>query len=269
MQSLNSLDLILALRTLIQETPLILASPEDALYFRSSIKAPAKITTPPPLPVIPIAEVKTTPPPIVETKITPPPVVEIKITPPLPQPTPKAPTVWITEPIPKPAEKNVSGFSQLPRLFQKIAPHISILSDIPNDTNAKKIATRWKTRNQIAPISILSFHEPQKQKELLLEISKAIDVYFGPARLIEADAIEKEKQWDTFLADPSLKCVVACDYTLWQLGDLMRFYKEKSSEQTRTLGNIPLFLLPDLSLYLKDPLLKKSLWKGICHKFSS
>jgi hypothetical protein len=43
----------------------------------------------------------------------------------------------------------------------------------------------------------------------------------------------------------------------------MHFYKETPAQGTRTLGNIPLFLLPDLSLYLKDPLLKRSLWKAL------
>jgi len=60
-----------------------------------------------------------------------------------------------------------------------------------------------------------------------------------------------------------LKLIIVCDYTLWQLPNLMQFYKETPAQKTRQLGEKSLFLLPDLSLYLKDPLLKRSLWKAL------
>lgn len=293
MNATNFSEILQAIRTLIQETPVILSSPEDALYFRSSVK-PTQ-----PLPVQKAqlkklenfsttrseasleakenTEKKTSSVFSVSSSEVSERVVNKKEEPPLPPPPPiqtKPPEpspVKSLAPVPfeKPGPHRDGLASPLASLLQKLAPHMAILRDIPNDAMAKKIANRWKTKNQITPISILSFHEPQKQKALLLEISKAIDIYFGPARLIEAEAIEKEKQWDTFLSDPNLKCIVVCDYTLWQLGNLMSFYKENALEPLRTLRNVPLFLLPDLSLYLKDPLLKRSLWKGLCQKLSS
>jgi hypothetical protein len=274
MNTLTPHDLIQALRSLIKETPTIFAEPSDALYFRNQAKlAPLpKVATPPPKELPPSVEIKvqSKPPLPLESKQASPPSVEIKQAP-LPSVEIKktAPTFVPEVPLEKPPTKSFSSGSLLFTLFGKIAPHISIMKEIPSDTAAKKIAMRWKTRNKTAPISILSFLEPPKQKALLVEITKAIDVYFGPARLIEAEPIEKEKQWDAFLTDPNLKVIMACDYTLWQLENLMRSYKENSFEQTRMLGNIPLFLLPDLSLYLKDPLLKRSLWKGLCQKLSS
>lgn len=158
--------------------------------------------------------------------------------------------------------------SQFRSILQKIAPELAILDSIPDDAAAKQIATRWKTKNQSAPISILSSGELPEHKALLAEIAAALDVYFGPARFIEADAIEKEKQWKTFLSVGSLKMIVVCDSTLWQLHDLRQFYKETPATGVRMLGDVPIFLLPDLSLYLKDPLLKRSLWKALCSKLS-
>lgn len=185
--------------------------------------------------------------------------------------------------------------------FAKIAPELAILNTPPNDAIAKKITSRWKTKNQTAPITILYSHEIPEQKALLEEITKALDVYFGPAKLVLAEPIEREKQWEALLSMPELKLIICCDYTLWQLGSLMKFYKEtpamkkeispycglQQSEQTgivalaanelssprvsvinRQLGDKPLFLLPDLSLYLKDPLLKRSLWKALCQTLS-
>ena len=134
---------------------------------------------------------------------------------------------------------------------------------------AKKIATRWKTKNQTAPFSILSLCEPEPQRKFLEEIAKALDIYFLPCRLIAAETIEKEGNWSDFLSVADLKLIIACDYTLWQLNKLMPFYKENPTTGQRMLGEIPLFLLPDLSLYLKDPLLKRSLWKALCQKLST
>jgi len=148
-------------------------------------------------------------------------------------------------------------------------PGYPVIDAIPSDAIAIKIAERWKTKNKTAPISILSLHEPPEQRALLEQVAKALDVTFGSARVINAEPIEKEKQWDAFLSVPDLKIVVACDYTLWQLNSLMGSYKENPTQGSRSLNGVSLFLLPDLSLYLKDPLLKRSLWKALCQKLSS
>lgn len=155
------------------------------------------------------------------------------------------------------------------KVFVQAFPQFPLIDEIPSDAIAIKIAERWKTKNKTAPISILSLHEPPEQRALLEQIAKAIDATLFPARVVNAETIEKEKQWEAFLSAPGLKAAIACDYTLWQLNHLMTFYKENPTQGTRTLGTVPLFLLPDLSLYLKDPLLKRSLWKALCQKLSS
>ena len=150
----------------------------------------------------------------------------------------------------------------------KLAPEIPLLKEIPNDAIARKIGTRWKTKNQTAPITLLFLGESESHQKFLKEIVKAIDIHFGSAKMVSAESIEKENQWEVFLSSDGLKWIIICDYTLWQLHHLMQFYKEVPSQGVRLLGTVPLFLLPDLSLYLKDPLLKKSLWKAICQKIS-
>jgi hypothetical protein len=153
-------------------------------------------------------------------------------------------------------------FGKWKTLLSKVAPEVHILSDVPNDAIAKKIATRWKTKNLSAPITLLCYQEIPEQKALLEQIAIALDVHFAPAKLVSAETIEKEQQWETFLSVDALKLVIACDYTLWQMPGLLKFYKEATPK--RLLGEKELFLLPDLSLYLKDPLLKRSLWKALC-----
>lgn len=149
-------------------------------------------------------------------------------------------------------------------LFAKIAPDCPVIAEIPSDVLAKKISTRWKTKTQTAPITLLWYQENAEHKLLLEQICKALDVHFGSAKLASAESIEREKQWEAFLSVPELSLVICCDYTLWQLPGLLQFYKEIPSQGLRLIGEKPLFLLPDLSLYLKDPLLKRSLWKALC-----
>jgi hypothetical protein len=227
----------------------VLASPEDANFFRA-IRLP-KIETPPVEQKI-SAPIPATPPPIAKPVPTP-------ISAPPPKPIPKEePT------LPKPS----FDLSSVRHVLSVVAPELTILNEIPSDEIARKIAERWKTKNQSAPISILVYQEPPEQRLLLEQIAKALAIYFGPAKIVEAEKIEKEKQWGAFLSVAELKMVIVCDYTLWQLNGLMQFYKETPAQGLRNLGNVPLFLLPDLSLYLKDALLKRSLWKALCQKFS-
>ena len=153
--------------------------------------------------------------------------------------------------------------------MSKIAPQLAFLSEIPSDAKARQIAQRWKTKNQSAPISLLFLNEPLQQQRFLTNLASALDVIFGPARLINAEGIEKESQWEAFLSVPELKLVIICDYALWQMPHLLQFYREVPNQTQRFLLNKPLMLLPDLTLYLKDPQLKRSLWKALCQKIGS
>jgi hypothetical protein len=245
----------LLLSYLKEEGPYVLASPEDANYFRTqNAKCKTQKLEEIPHPPLPTqnGERKTQ-------------KLEEIPHPPLPPPAPPLPPKPKEMEAPKPVSHDLSSVRTI---LSVVAPELAILNDIPSDAIARKIAERWKTKNQTAPISILLFQEPPEQRALLEQIAKALDVCFGPAKIVHAEKIEKEKQWEAFLSVTDLKMVITCDYTLWQLNHLMHFYKETPAQGTRMLGNVPVFLLPDLSLYLKDPLLKRSLWKALCQKFS-
>jgi hypothetical protein len=182
------------------------------------------------------------------------------------------------EPIPKPPNVPNEPRSQQPpliledrfddvrKILSKCAPQLALLKEPPNDASAQKIASRWKTKNQGAPFSLLSFHESPSHQKLLTNLTSALDVVYGGARLIAAEGIEQAKQWEAFLSVADLKLIIVCDSTLWQMPNLLQFYRELPNRSERFLLNIPVFLLPDLTLYLKDPLLKRSLWKALCQK---
>ncbi len=252
----------------------VLASPEEADYFRKGAKKAKKEEKEIGLGL----EIPKAVPPTKEIGLglghglgleipkALPPIVPATAPKSVPVPLNVSESVSVSESVPPPFPS--SPQNSIRNILSSIAPELAILNEIPSDAIAKKISERWKTKNQSAPISILLFQEPAEQKALLEQIAKALDVCFGPAKIVQAETIEKEKQWEAFLSVADLKMVLVCDYTLWQLNGLLGFYKETPAQGVRTLGNVPLFLLPDLSLYLKDPLLKRSLWKALCQKFS-
>lgn len=267
----DALELIRAISSLLQEEPLVLASAEDADFFRKGTKrkVPEQIVKTPPLQPLPFP--KPTPP--VQPNSLAPLLSQLDIKPHQSTASEEKKasdndSLPLKNQYPSSEIPHLCFFESLRTLFSKVAPDVAIREEIPNDAIAKKIAMRWKTKNQTAPISILSLSEPQMQKTFLEKIAKALDTYHLPCRLISAETVEKEGSWNDFLSVPELKLIISCDYTLWQLTKLMSHYKENPTTGQRTLGTIPLFLLPDLSLYLKDPLLKRSLWKALCQKLS-
>lgn len=257
---MEGLQLVQSVLELLSHESVILADPDDVDFFKEELKektarkATENLTQIEKKPPILSNELQTIKP------LTQPKKIEQK------EPHKIEPTKW---------NSNISiphtplNFAQLKNLFQKLFPGVSSIDEIPSDLHAKRLAKRWKTKNQTAPISILHFNEPLKQKKFLSEVVKALDLIFGPAKLVDAETIEKNNEWEVFLSSPDLKFIITCDHTLWQLPNLLRYYKEDSENKTRTLKGIPLLLLPALSLYLKDPLLKRSLWKSLCQRLSS
>lgn len=148
--------------------------------------------------------------------------------------------------------------------FAKNFPSVCLEEKIPSDERAKEIASAYKTKNHAKDITILVFNQSGQELSFLKEVAKALNISFYKTALINAHALEKEDKWDFLLSAKPLKLIIASDYGIWQCPKLLKFYKEIPSSSTRLLKGTPLFLLPDLSLYLKKPLLKRSLWNALC-----
>lgn len=137
---------------------------------------------------------------------------------------------------------------------------IPILDNPPSDSRAKRIKNSWKQR-QVA-IAILIDKVDGPVKNLLLNIARSIDTLIAPCKVIVTTRHEQENTWDIFLSAQELKHIIAPDTIL--TGNLLKHLHEIPGKNKRLLGDKPLLLLPDLTLYLKDPLLKASLWKTLC-----
>ncbi|MCP5510055.1 MAG: hypothetical protein H7A39_06590 [Chlamydiales bacterium] len=137
---------------------------------------------------------------------------------------------------------------------------IPIIDEPPSDSRAKRIKNAWKQRQVNVAILVDKVEGPVRT--LLLNIARAIDTLIAPCKVITTTRHEQENTWDIFLASDELKHIIAPDTIL--TGNLLKHLHELPEQNKRTLGNKPLILLPDLTLYLKDPLLKASLWKTLC-----
>ena len=254
----EALELIRQTKLILQEDETILASSDDCDYFRALYRArshkPLKIQTQKISTVCPVAPLNTQPTKIRAIKQEP---LSSKLEIPA-----EPPSIAPIQSAPSKEEK----FIEIQKILAKLFPALTILQEIPSDAQAHLLAERWKTKNQAAPISILSFHETEPQQQFLTHLAQALVVRFGQARLISADEIEKDNQWEAFLSVSELKLVIICDCTLWQMPNLLKFYREIPSLSQKFLLNVPLMLLTNLTLYLKDPLLKRSLWEALCQK---
>lgn len=151
-----------------------------------------------------------------------------------------------------------------PALF----PDWKLSESIPSDSLAKKNKDAWLKNQEVPTVIILSFQENVQQLTFLKNIAHAITLRLAPTRIISASQIEKDNQWEAILKSAQLQLIISSDYGLYLQPQLMQHYKEIPGQSKHTLNNIPLLLLSDISLYLKEPQLKPLLWRAICNEFA-
>ncbi|NGX63234.1 MAG: hypothetical protein KR126chlam6_00642 [Candidatus Anoxychlamydiales bacterium] len=158
--------------------------------------------------------------------------------------------------------------SDIKKTIQKVFPNINIVSSL-DDKIAKQKAKKYKLKNIAAPITILAYKENEKHYRFLEKIAIAMHVYFYPTKVVSEYLLEKEKSGNDFLSDSDIFLIIASDYTIFELPNLRTYYKENPIKGEKHLKNKALFLLPDISLYLKEPTLKTSLFKALKQKIQN
>lgn len=148
--------------------------------------------------------------------------------------------------------------------MKELDPELFLHEKIPSDFKAKRIKEAWKEQ-RVAPAIPILFQGTQYRR-FVQNIAKAIDLTFGSCRIME---IEKGKKWDLFLKSPQLKLIIAPDTLIFGNKEILPFYQETPQQKSRKLGEVPLLLLPDLSLYYKDPYLKRALWNVLCNTINT
>lgn len=150
-------------------------------------------------------------------------------------------------------------------LFKHNFPQYPLMESIPDDTLAKKKMLAWSYEREIPPVLLFSFSEDERQLSFLKNIAMAITLHFIPARALAG----KKMEWNTLLNNPALKLIIISDHELYSQPGLMAHYQEIPQHGKHFLQKIPLLLLSDLDLYLKETQLKPLLWRAICRELSS
>jgi hypothetical protein len=177
-----------------------------------------------------------------------------------------APTTFTLEPATPPKREEIAHIRQL---VAKLAPHSPLASDIPDDSRAKKISHLWEERLNTAEVILLSYGQTGSELKFLQNVTQAITTLLVPAKLIDAIRFEKENEWPIFFSSFSLKLIIAPDMNLWKKTHLSTFYKENPASGLHFFDKTPLLMLPPISHYLKNPHLKKQLWKTLVSHLSS
>ncbi len=210
-------------------------------------------------------EVAVPAPPIPKASPTTTPVVA-KTEPPLPASPPSAPPK-----IEKPANNNKFVLEPLGPAeavdltgIRKIAKeHVALIDTIPDDSEAKRVNKGWDAMIGMVDVAILSFNENAKHQAFLKNVGIAIETLGCKSQLMSAQKIEQEKGWTRLLDEGKLRLVIASDYGIYTLPELLKQHREVPKQAKHFLGKIPLFLLSDIAFYLKEPSLKPSLWKAL------
>lgn len=161
----------------------------------------------------------------------------------------------------------LDSLSDMQAILKKLAPEKCSLAPIPSDYVAKKVKESWKNQLFYAEVIVLSGKE--SSHVFLEHVAKAIESHFRPCKMIKINQLEQEKSAKALLESSCLKMLIASDQDLWSSQELMGFYHEIPQKKERYLGKKPLLLIPDTSLYFKDPSLKRSLWNLLCQVMKS
>lgn len=156
-----------------------------------------------------------------------------------------------------------SVHSPIKKTLQRIAPHLNLSDHIPDDSQAKRIASGWKELVPDSQVVLLACDASADTLEFLKGLAKAIDQHLAKVKLLMAERLEREKRWDLFLDKNAFRLIIASD-GIQKLPELMRFYKSIPANSQSFLDQIPLLVLFSSSVY-QSVEQKALLWKTLCH----
>ncbi len=154
------------------------------------------------------------------------------------------------------------------KLYTERFPHLPVL-DIPPDRSITHKPTQKTAESFYPQVALLSFSGNPKLLDFMGNIVRAIHLRWNlRAEILPAHQWEQEKAWEGLLDHSGLKLILASDYGLQTLQNLASHHREAQRQGQHFLKNTPLLLLSDLTLYLREPHLKQSLWQAICAKLN-
>lgn len=254
--------------------------PETFAIFKKQALQQKK-TQIPPVSQIPPPPRPPQPQPIPTPPIATPPKLEVPLPPPLPPTPPPRPAA---KPLPQMPELKTPpkssadmkqihldplspaqtvDFSEWKKIVKDKCPNLAIVDTIPDDSEARRIQNSWKDPKPLPSILILSFQESAKERAFLNNLTNAIRVNFDTAATFTPSEVSIQYGWDTVLAANTTRLIIANAHGLQAHQELMRHYREMPKAGKFFMGKVPLYLMSDVTLYMREPHLKMSLWQDI------
>lgn len=158
-------------------------------------------------------------------------------------------------------EPPLSDFSSIKTSIIKLFPQYPINNTIPSDGEAKSLGISVKD------VIIFTMNPSTEEELLLLRLCDAIQTRLAPATLVKHIHIPPEglhniSLWDKFLQTSPLRLILITHTHLKELPHLQKSYR--LVDHKTYLGRIPLLIMEEPSLYVKEPQRKAALWKNIC-----
>jgi len=101
------------------------------------------------------------------------------------------------------------------------------------------------------------------QGNFLKNVADAVTALLGPCRVIE------QGKWETVSQIKNLKLILGPPISKWKTTPLAAHFRENPTLNESSLFNIPFLPLQPIENYLKNPDLKRNLWKSLVSRLSS
>lgn len=169
----------------------------------------------------------------------------------------------------KPTESLFDRFEDMKLLLKKIAPNFPILDKLPDDKEAALISKQYENNIKLPHVMVFYDEGLKEYHTFLKALVNAIDKRFFSCELVPIDALEQQDLLDSILKEKKLKLTICPSELLWHHPKLMSHYRELPGQQIKRLGTKDLLVLSQLNYYMKDPLLKRSLWNTLMAYFKT
>lgn len=161
------------------------------------------------------------------------------------------------------------SFQDIKTLLKSISSNIKIFDELPDDSEARRLAKLYEKKTQFA--ECLIFYENPNQKGLMLlkAVALAIEKQFTVCTLHAIDDIEQSGLLEEMLKDKNVKLIITCHDWIIHHPKLLNIFNEKTGSSIKKLGTKDVIVLSNLEYYMKDPALKRSLWNLLMSYFKN
>ncbi len=147
--------------------------------------------------------------------------------------------------------------TKIQKEMSQIFPQLEIIDKIPEYTGPQPVQNR---ATGLPEVIFLTFSESPEEKEFLKKVADAVTARFCSAAVYSAFHIESKNKWADMFRLKGLRFIVASESGILSMPNLLAYYRRPQ----RYLGGLPVLLISDPEVYLRQPELKHSLWQAIC-----